>query len=472
MIEKLMITTVRTRFAPSPTGYLHVGSARTALYAYLYAKRHQGVFILRVEDTDIERSTQESVDTILEGMEWLGLHPDEGPFYQTQRFERYKEIAQELLSNQKAYKCYCSKERLTALREKQTQNKEKPRYDGLCRNRKDHPEDQPYVIRFANPIDGEVIFEDAVHKKTVFKNSELDDLIIVRSDGAPTYNFCVVVDDSDMKITHVIRGDDHLNNTPRQINILKALGAEIPVYAHIPMILGSDGKKFSKRHGAVSVIQYREEGFLSHALLNYLVRLGWSHGDQEIFSTQQMTALFDIYDVNKAAAAFNPSKLIWLNQHYLKSGSIEEILPEFQWHCERLNIDITRGPSLSDIFLIQRERCKTLKEMAERSEFFYKNLYPSEALQQKHITSEIKKILFILSQKLENLSDDDWTDEALHQIIHHTAEQAGLKLGDLAQPIRIILSGGIVSPTLNSTMRIIGKEKVLEKLKSYALLAT
>lgn len=461
------MTTVRTRFAPSPTGYLHVGSARTALYAYLYAKRHQGIFILRVEDTDIERSTQESVNTILEGMEWLGLHPDEGPFYQTQRFERYKEIAQKLLSTQKAYKCYCSKERLTELREKQTQNKEKPRYDGLCRNRKDHPENQPYVIRFANPIDGEVIFDDAVHKHTVFKNSELDDLIIVRTDGTPTYNFCVVVDDSDMKITHVIRGDDHLNNTPRQINILKALGAEIPVYAHIPMILGSDGKKFSKRHGAVSVMQYREEGFLSHALLNYLVRLGWSHGDQEIFSAKQMTELFDIYDVNKAAAAFNPSKLIWLNQHYLKSDNIQDIIPEFQWHCERLNIDINQGPELAEVFSIQRERCKTLKEMAERSRFFYEDILPSEELQQKHITPEIKIILQKLYQNLENLKSADWTDEILQQVIHNTAEQSDLKLGDLAQPIRIILSGTPVSPPLNSTMRVMGKERVLSKLRNF-----
>lgn len=461
------MTTVRTRFAPSPTGYLHVGSARTALYAYLYAKRHGGIFILRVEDTDIERSTQESVNTILEGMEWLGLHPDEGPFYQTQRFDRYREVAQQLLDQQKAYKCYCSKERLTELREKQTQNKEKPRYDGLCRNRKDHPENQPYVIRFANPVDGEVVFDDAVHKRTVFKNSELDDLIIVRSDGTPTYNFCVVVDDSDMKITHVIRGDDHLNNTPRQINILRALDADIPVYAHIPMILGSDGKKFSKRHGAVSVMQYREEGFLSHALLNYLVRLGWSHGDQEIFSAQQMMELFDIYDVNKAAAAFNPSKLIWLNQHYLKTDSIIDIIPEFQWHCEKLNINITQGPELSDVISIQRERCKTLKEMAERSRFFYEDILPSEELQQKHITPEIKKILQILYKSIENLTPADWTDEVLQQIIHNTAEQSNLKLGELAQPIRVILSGTPVSPPLNSTVRVMGKEKVLSKLRNF-----
>jgi len=462
-----MMTTVRTRFAPSPTGYLHVGSARTALYAYLYAKRHQGIFILRVEDTDIERSTQESVNTILEGMEWLGLHPDEGPFYQTQRFDRYKEVAQQLLDTHKAYKCYCSKERLVELREKQMLNKEKPRYDGLCRERKDHSENQPYVIRFANPIDGEVVFEDAVHKRTVFKNSELDDLIIVRSDGIPTYNFCVVVDDSDMKITHVIRGDDHLNNTPRQINILRALDAEIPVYAHIPMILGSDGKKFSKRHGAVSVMQYREEGFLSHALLNYLVRLGWSHGDQEIFSAKQMTELFDIYHVNKAAATFNPSKLIWLNQHYFKTDPIEDIAKEFQWHCEKSDIDTTQGPKLTEVVTLQRERCKTLKEMAERSRFFYEDILPSEELEQKHITPEIKKILQIFYKNLENLKSADWTDESLQQIIHHTAEQSDLKLGDLAQPIRIILSGTPVSPPLNSTMRVMGKEKVLSKLKSY-----
>ena len=316
---------VRTRFAPSPTGYLHVGSARTALYSYLYAKKHKGIFILRIEDTDLERSTQESVQAILDGMEWLGLNYDEGPFYQTHRFDRYKAVAQELLVQHKAYKCYCTKERLEELRNHQMANKEKPRYDGLCRkfmnlSEKSPAENTPFVIRFLNPDDGEVIFDDAVHGKTIFRNNELDDLIIIRTDGSPTYNFTVVVDDWEMKITHVIRGDDHLNNTPRQINILKALGAEIPIYAHIPMILGSDGKKLSKRDGTtVSVMQYKEEGYLPHALLNYLVRLGWSHGDQEIFTLQEMESLFNLEHINKAAASFNTSKLLWLNQHFITS---------------------------------------------------------------------------------------------------------------------------------------------------------
>ncbi|MFU8798340.1 MAG: glutamate--tRNA ligase, partial [Gammaproteobacteria bacterium] len=339
--------TVRTRFAPSPTGYLHVGSARTALYCFLYARKHKGTFILRIEDTDLERSTIESVEAILESMEWLELSYDEGPHYQTRRFDRYKEVIQHLLAENKAYRCYCSKERLEKLRSDQMAAQQKPRYDGQCRPhsavRATHlssMSDQPYVVRFANPIDGEVLVDDQVFGPVIFKNTELDDLIIARSDGSPTYNFTVVVDDWDMKVTHVIRGDDHLNNTPRQINILKALGADLPIYAHLPMILGPDGKRLSKRHGAVSVMQYRDEGYLPHALLNYLVRLGWSHGDQEIFSLEEMINLFDMRDVNKAAAAFDPQKLAWLNQHYLKTMEPAEIAKYLRWHILTADIDL------------------------------------------------------------------------------------------------------------------------------------
>lgn len=462
---------VRTRFAPSPTGYLHVGSARTALYSYLFAKKHKGIFILRIEDTDLERSTQESVQAILDGMEWLGLRHDEGPFYQTHRFDRYKAVAQELLVQKKAYKCYCTKERLEILRNDQMAKKEKPRYDGLCRKFMDHPElappeNTPYVIRFLNPDDGEVIFEDAVHGKTAFRNNELDDLIIIRTDGSPTYNFTVVVDDWEMKITHVIRGDDHLNNTPRQINILNALGADIPIYAHIPMILGSDGKKLSKRDGTtVSVMQYKEEGYLPHALLNYLVRLGWSHGDQEIFTLDEMESLFDLDHINKAAASFNTSKLIWLNQHFIKTDALSDTAREFGWHLSKLGIELSTGPLLTDIIDIQKERAKTLKEMAERSVFFYRDIQPPEALIQKHITENIKPAIKDLHGELEKL--DDFSDEPIHAILNSIAEKHGLKLGDLAQPVRVILTGGTVSPPLQSTIRVLGKIVVIGRLAKF-----
>src|SRR6202049_1131777 len=312
--------TVRTRFAPSPTGLLHIGGLRTALFCWLYARRHAGQFVLRIEDTDLERSTPEAIQQILDGMEWAGLDHDEGPFYQTKRLDRYKDVIEELLASGKAYRCYCSKQELEQMRAQQIARGEKPRYDGRWRERTDSLPDVAPVVRFKNPLTGEVTVEDVVHGPVVFQNSELDDLIIARSDGTPTYNFCVVVDDMDMKMTHVIRGDDHLNNTPRQINMLRALGATPPAYAHVPMILGPDGAKLSKRHGAVSVLQYREDGYLPDALLNYLVRLGWSHGDQEVFTREEMIAAFDIHDVNKAASAFNPEKLLWLNQQHMVRG--------------------------------------------------------------------------------------------------------------------------------------------------------
>lgn len=457
---------VRTRFAPSPTGYLHVGSARTALYSYLYAKKHKGIFILRIEDTDLERSSQESVQAILDGMEWLGLKYDDGPYYQTHRFDRYKAVAQELVAQKKAYKCYCSKERLEELRNQQMANKQKPRYDGLCRNLSVQPDNIPHVIRFLNPAEGEVIFDDAVHGRTVFKNTELDDLIIVRTDGSPTYNFTVVVDDWEMKITHVIRGDDHLNNTPRQINILEALGAKIPVYAHIPMILGSDGKKLSKRDGTtVSVMQYKEDGYLPHALLNYLVRLGWSHGDQEIFSLSEMENLFDLEHINKAAASFNTSKLVWLNQHFIKTDELSDISKPFGEQLSKLGVDISTGPLLTDIIALQKERAKTLKEMAERSLFFFQDMTAPKELQDKYITESIKPALKGLHDELEMLAD--FSDEPIHLVLNNTAEKFGLKLGDLAQPVRVILTGGTVSPPLQSTIRVLGKIEVTNKLSRF-----
>src|SRR5580700_10330054 len=330
--------TVRTRFAPSPTGFLHIGGLRTALFCWLYARRHGGQFILRIEDTDLERSTEAAIQQILDGMEWAGLIQDEGPFFQTKRFERYKEVIDEMLAGGSAYRCYCSKEELEQMRAEQTARGEKPRYDGRWRERTDSLPGVAPVVRFKNPLAGEVVVDDVVHGRVVFQNAELDDLIIARSDGTPTYNFCVVVDDMDMEITHVIRGDDHLNNTPRQLNMLLALGARPPVYAHLPMILGQDGAKLSKRHGAVSVLQYQEEGFLPWALLNYLVRLGWAHGDQEVFTREEMIAAFDIKDVNKAASAFNPEKLLWLNQQHMMRAQPATLIPHLQSQLTRLGL--------------------------------------------------------------------------------------------------------------------------------------
>ncbi len=364
---------VRTRFAPSPTGYLHVGGARTALFSWLYARRHGGVFVLRIEDTDLERSTPESVNAILEGMAWLGLDYDEGPFYQTKRFDRYHEMTEKLLAEGKAYRCYCSRERLDALREEQMARKIKPRYDGHCRSCQDGDPERPHVIRFKNPIDGAVVVDDLIKGKVPFNNAELDDLIIRRSDGSPTYNFTVVVDDLEMEITHVLRGDDHINNTPRQINIYHALGATPPSFAHLPMILGPDGSRLSKRHGAVSVTQYRDDGYLPEALLNYLVRLGWSHGDQEIFSIDEMASLFGIEAINRAAASFDNEKLAWLNQHYIKSATPAHLATLLSPHLGALGVDPASGPDLVEVARVQQERAKTLQEMAAISLFIYRD---------------------------------------------------------------------------------------------------
>lgn len=454
------MTTVRTRFAPSPTGYLHIGGARTALYCWLYARKTQGTFILRIEDTDLERSTSESLQAILNGMEWLNLHYDEGPYYQSKRFDRYREVITQMLNAGTAYRCYCSKERLEKLREEQMSKKEKPRYDGLCRDRVD-PGEGSYVVRFKNPTEGVVEFNDLIRGKLSFANTELDDLIIARSDGTPTYNFTVVVDDWDMHITHVIRGDDHINNTPRQINILRALGATPPLYSHVPMILGSDGKRLSKRHGAVSVMQYREEGFLPEALLNYLARLGWSHGDQEIFSINELIEYFEIKDINRAAAAFNQEKLLWLNQHYMKNSDPEHVAKELAWHMQQLDIDIKQGPALVDIIKAQAERTKTLREMAERSRYFYEPVILSDEMR-AHFTAEIMPALMMTRDRLAALAD--WTKEAIHDVLTSTAEAQGLKLGKLAQPMRIALTGGTVSPPMDITMVLIGKNRVIERL--------
>ncbi|MCO6524177.1 MAG: glutamate--tRNA ligase, partial [Candidatus Schmidhempelia sp.] len=367
---------VKTRFAPSPTGYLHVGGARTALYSWLYARHTQGSFVLRIEDTDLERSTPEAIKAIMDGMNWLDLAWDEGPFYQTKRFDRYLQVIDKMVEKGTAYRCYCSKERLDAMREAQIARGEKTRYDGHCRCdavQKAHTAAEPHVVRFANPQDGSVIFNDLIRGPIEIANKELDDLIIRRTDGSPTYNFCVVIDDWDMEITHVIRGEDHINNTPRQINILKALSAPIPQYAHVSMILGDDGQKLSKRHGAVSVMQYRDDGYLPEALLNYLVRLGWSHGDQEIFSLEEMINYFSLDAINKSASAFNTEKLLWLNHHYIMHSDADYVAQHLMWHMQQQNYALDNGPDLITIVELFGERCKTLKEMAESCRYCYQD---------------------------------------------------------------------------------------------------
>ncbi|MGH8223207.1 MAG: glutamate--tRNA ligase [Woeseiaceae bacterium] len=454
---------VRTRFAPSPTGLLHIGGIRTALFCWLYARRHGGVFILRVEDTDRERSTPEAVQVILDGMKWLGLDADEGPFYQSQRYPRYREVIQQWLAEGKAYRCYCSKEELEAMRNGQLARKEKPRYDGRCRNRSAPLAGVTPVVRFRNPTEGAVVVADAVHGDVVFQNAELDDLIIERSDGNPTYNFCVVVDDYDMKITHVIRGDDHLNNTPRQMNMLRAMGAEPPEYAHLPMILGPDGTKLSKRHGAVSVLYYREEGYLPEALLNYLARLGWSHGDQEIFTLDEMRALFDIADVNKSASAINPDKLAWINQQHLMRLAPSALAPELRRQLERLGVAIGEGTQLEAVIEAQRERSKTLKEMAVASRFFFEApaAYEDKAAR-KHLTPETGPVLEQARAALAKLAN--WSAAAIHEAIQALAEAGGLGLGKVAQPLRVAVSGGGVSPPIDQTLAILGRDRTLERL--------
>jgi len=457
--------TVRTRFAPSPTGLLHIGGVRTALFCWLYARRHGGTFILRVEDTDRERSTPEAVRVILDGMKWLGLDADEGPFFQSQRYPRYGEVIRQWLAEGKAYRCYCSKEELEHMRNVQLARKEKPRYDGRCRERREPVEGVTPVVRFRNPQEGAVVVDDAVHGKVVFQNAELDDLIIERSDGNPTYNFCVVVDDYDMKVTHVIRGDDHLNNTPRQMNMLRAMGVEPPVYAHMPMILGPDGTKLSKRHGAVSVLYYREEGYLPEALLNYLARLGWSHGDQEIFTLEEMTALFDIADVNKSASAINPDKLAWINQQHLMKLPPAQVAPELRWQLDRLGVPVGEGTQLEAVIVAQRERSKTLREMAVASRFFFEapTAYDDKAAR-KHLTADAAPVLEESMARLSAL--EDWRAESIHQAIQAQAETSGFGLGKVAQPLRVAVSGGGVSPPIDQTLAILGREETIRRVRA------
>ncbi|MDN3651627.1 glutamate--tRNA ligase [Thalassotalea ponticola] len=460
-----------TRFAPSPTGYLHVGGARTALYSWLYAKKTGGDFVLRIEDTDLERSTQESVDAIMDGMNWLKLDWDQGPFFQTHRFDRYKEVIAQLLEAGHAYRCYCTPEEVEAMREEAMAKGENPRYNGMWRDRTDHPTDKPFVIRFKNPLDGSVVIDDIVKGRIEIANTELDDLIIARSDGSPTYNLTVVVDDWDMGITHVIRGDDHVNNTPRQINILKALGAPLPQYAHIPMILGDDGKRLSKRHGAVSVMQYRDEGYLPEALLNYLVRLGWSHGDQEIFSREEMINLFDLTGCNRAPSAFNTDKLIWVNQHYIKTLDAQYVAEHLDWHMADQNIDTTNGPALADVVKVQADRVKTLKEMAQISRYFYEEYSEFDAnAAKKHLRGVAKQPLALVQTKLAALTD--WTAENIHAAINDSAAELEVGMGKVGMPLRVAATGGGNSPSLDVTLALLQQDQVVARIdKALAFIA-
>ncbi len=456
---------VRTRFAPSPTGYLHVGGARTALFCWLYARHCGGQFILRVEDTDRERSTQAAVETILEGMDWLQLDYDEGPIFQTRRMDRYGRYIEQLLAEDKAYHCYCSREELEEMRAAQRGRGDTPRYNGHCRERQSARPGVEPVVRFKNPLDGEVQVDDLVLGPTVFANAQLDDLIIARPDGTPTYNFTVVVDDLEMEISHVIRGNDHLNNTPRQINIFKALGAKLPEFAHLPMINGGDGKKLSKRHGAVSVTEYRDEGYLSDALVNYLARLGWSHGDQEIFSRNELIETFDIQNVNKAAAVFDIEKLTWLNQQYLKSAPMQILVDELADRLGRRGIDLSSGPDPAATVEVQRERARTLVEMADKSLFAYTDFDTYEPVAaKKHLRPVSLDPLVRVLAVLESL--EDWTPPSLDAAVRETVEGLDIKLGKLAQPLRVALTGSAASPSIDQTLFLTGRPRSLDRIRT------
>ncbi|MBL8517979.1 MAG: glutamate--tRNA ligase [Betaproteobacteria bacterium] len=458
---------VRTRFAPSPTGFLHIGGARTALFCWAFARRHGGTFILRVEDTDLERSTPEAVQAILDGMNWLGLYPDEGPFFQMQRMDRYREVIQQMLDAGTAYHCYCSPEELDQMREAQRARGEKPRYDGRWR-----PENltagmlppagiKP-VVRFKNPADGIVAWEDAVKGRIEFSNTELDDFVIARSDGTPTYNFCVVVDDWDMRVTHVLRGDDHVNNTPRQINVLRALGAQLPVYGHLSMILGDDGQKLSKRHGAVSVMEYPADGFLRDAVLNYLARLGWSHGDDEVFSMKQFCEWFDLDHITPSAAQFNSEKLRWLNQEYLKKLPTEELATTLSPYMARAGI-VVEGPNLGQAANLYRERVHTLVELAEALRYFYVRPSPGSALVAEHLNDANRHALLVL---VERLAETVWEANAIGGVIKATVAEFKLKMPQVMMPLRVLLTGKAQTPSVDAVMAVIGKDECLTRLKS------
>jgi glutamyl-tRNA synthetase len=462
--------TIRTRFAPSPTGYLHIGGARTALFCWVYARKHGGRFVLRIEDTDLERSTAESTLAILDSMQWLGLDWDEGPFHQMQRLDRYRAVADQLIRAGHAYPCYASKEELDALREQQRARGEKPRYDGRWRREnakgKAPPAGVTPVIRFRNPDDGDVAWRDLVKGEIRFANAELDDLVLLRADGVPTYNFGVVVDDLDMSITHVIRGDDHVNNTPRQINIYRALGAALPEFAHVPMILGSDGERLSKRHGAVSVLQYRDDGYLPEALVNFLARLGWSHGDAEMFSRTELVEWFDLEHVSRSPAQFNGEKLAWLNQQYLKADAPERLAELVAPRIVADGGDTAHGPSVEAVVKLLQERAQTVNELAERAMMFYGDAAPKPELLAEHVTEAVKPALHALAERFATV--DPWEEAGIQSAFEGALKAHGLKMPKLAMPLRAVVFGTTQTPSLFPTLALAGKARVLERLRRYA----
>ena len=456
---------IKTRFAPSPTGVLHVGGARTALFCWLYSKQVDGRFVLRIEDTDLERSTAESVQAILDAMQWLGLDYDEGPYYQTQRFDRYLEVIKQLIEQGHAYYCECSRERLDDLREQQMAAKQKPRYDGCCRDLGLQPEaDRPVVVRFKNPRQGVVNFNDHVKGDICVSNSELDDLIIARSDGSPTYNLSVVVDDMDMGITHVLRGDDHVNNTPRQINILKALAAPVPEYAHVPMILGDDGKRLSKRHGAVGVMEYAAAGYLPEALLNYLVRLGWSHGDQEIFTLQEMIDYFSLDGLNKSASSFNTDKLKWVNQQYLMNLPLERIVHLVRQRLDLLELAYDNDFEFATVVDLYRQRVFTINELVDSMLYCFQDFaaYDEKAAQKvlkPPALEPLQRLLDLLAEL------DTWNAESIHAIVARVTEELKVGMGKVGQPLRVAVTGGSFSPPIDQTVELLGKDRSIDRIR-------
>ena len=453
--------TVCTRFAPSPTGFLHIGGARTALFSWAYARRHGGKFVLRIEDTDLERSTQASVEAILDSMKWLGIDWDEGPFFQMQRLARYQEVAEQLIAAGHAYRCWATKEELDAMREAQRARGEKPRYDGRWRPERAKaaglvpPADRPPVIRFRTPEDGSVGWNDLVKGLIEFPNAELDDLVLLRADGVPTYNFGVVVDDLDMRITQVIRGDDHVNNTPRQIHIFRAMGVTLPEFAHVPMILGADGERLSKRHGAVSVTQYRDEGFLPEALVNYLARLGWSHGDAEMFSMTQLVEWFDLRHVSRSPAKFDPEKLTWINQQHLKGASDARLAALVAPQLEALGAPPGRGPALEQVVALLKERATTIRHLAEAATMFYAD--PGA----QPVPAEAKPALAALKGELEALA---WERKALGAAVQAAAKAHNLKMPQLAMPLRRVLTGREQTPSIDAVLDLLGRKTVIARL--------
>ncbi len=463
------MTVVRTRFAPSPTGYLHLGGARTALYSWAFARHFGGTFILRIEDTDVERSTPEAVQAIIEGMQWLGLDHDEGPFYQMQRMDRYREVVGQMLEAGTAYHCYSSPEEVQAMRDRFTEAGDKPRYDGTWRPEPGKtlppvPAGRKPVVRFKNPLDGEVTWDDVVKGPITIANKELDDLVIARPDGTPTYNFCVAVDDWDMQITHVLRGDDHVNNTPRQINILRAIGAPLPHYGHLPMILGPDGQKLSKRHGAVSVMNYPDQGYLPEAMLNYLARLGWSHGDDEIFSMAQFCEWFNVDHLTKSAAQFNFDKLAWLNNHYIKLADNERLAGLARARMTGQGAEFDGAPELAAALGLMKERANTVNELADSAMLFYRTPQPDPALVAQHLTDAVKPAL---AQFAERCTTVDWSREALGAMIKEVLAAHGLKMPQIAMPLRLALTGQLQTPAIDAVIALFGRETVLTRVKKF-----